>query len=182
VDWDSSLASQLGCTSCLHFHTFSHSTVLPPHSLNLRNMVSPPKVVTRSLWEVINLPFCLLRQTWIWTWVLTSLASSAPLPSLVPALHCVPLCVQGTHPDLLERQIPPPDQAVHWHLVGSSLSGSGDVHQQQGKWKEITVSAVPDEPLRNVIGNSNRGTGLWGEEAKLQVEPQEQRGLNLYTQ
>jgi hypothetical protein len=30
-------------TSQAHTHTLSHSTVLPPHSLNLEDMVSPPK-------------------------------------------------------------------------------------------------------------------------------------------
>jgi hypothetical protein len=47
MDWDSAFTSQLGCISGSHFHTLSHSTVLPPCSLNLRDMVSPQKVVTR---------------------------------------------------------------------------------------------------------------------------------------
>jgi hypothetical protein len=70
-------------------HTLSHSTVLPPHSLNLRYMVSPQNAVTSRLWETVSLPFCLLRQAWIWTQVLSSLMHGAPLPSLVPAPHQV---------------------------------------------------------------------------------------------
>jgi hypothetical protein len=41
------------------FHTLSHSTLLPPHSLNLGDTVSPQKAVTRmSHWELIRHPFC----------------------------------------------------------------------------------------------------------------------------
>jgi hypothetical protein len=43
-------------------NTLLHSTVLLPHSSNLRDMASPQKAVTNGLWEVISLPFCLLRQ------------------------------------------------------------------------------------------------------------------------
>jgi hypothetical protein len=57
-----------------------------------------------SHWEVINLHFC--WQAWIWTWVLTSLMSSAPFPLLVPVLQWVPLCILGLHPDLLGGWIP----------------------------------------------------------------------------
>jgi hypothetical protein len=69
-------------------------------------MASPQKVVTSSLWEVISLPFCLLRQTWIWTRVLTSLTSGASLLSLVSAPQQVPLCIWGLHPDSPGGQIP----------------------------------------------------------------------------
>jgi hypothetical protein len=59
------------------------STFLPPEEshtlslcfLNLRDLVSPQTLLFRGLWEVIGLPFCLLRAQ-----VLTSLRSSAPLP------------------------------------------------------------------------------------------------------
>jgi hypothetical protein len=43
---DSTLTSQLGHILGSHFHTLSHRTVLPPCSLNLRDMVSPQKGVT----------------------------------------------------------------------------------------------------------------------------------------
>jgi hypothetical protein len=59
-----------------------------------------------SHWEVIRLPFCLLGQVWIWSWVLTSLMSCAPLPLLVPVPHWVPLCIWGPHPNLPWGWIP----------------------------------------------------------------------------
>jgi hypothetical protein len=87
--------------------TLSHSTVLPPCSLNLRDTVSPCLLaVTSGLWEVISLPFYLLRQAWIWTQVLISLMSDVPFPSLVPVPHWVPLCIQGPHPNSPGGQIP----------------------------------------------------------------------------
>jgi hypothetical protein len=55
VDWDSTLASQLGCVSGSRFHTHLHSTVFPLCSLNLRGMISPQKVATRVFhWELIR--------------------------------------------------------------------------------------------------------------------------------
>jgi hypothetical protein len=47
MNQDSALASQLGTISGSHFHILLHSTVLPPHSLKLRDTVSPKKAVTR---------------------------------------------------------------------------------------------------------------------------------------
>jgi hypothetical protein len=61
------LTSQLGCVSGSHFYTLSHGTIPPPCSLNQKDMVSPQQAITSGLWEVIRLPFCLLRQAWIWT-------------------------------------------------------------------------------------------------------------------
>jgi hypothetical protein len=46
VNQDSALASHLDRVSGLHFHTLLHSTILPPHSLNLRDMVSPQNGAT----------------------------------------------------------------------------------------------------------------------------------------
>jgi hypothetical protein len=106
---------------CLRL-ALSHSTVLLHHSLNLRDMVSPQKAVTRvSHWEWISLPFCLLRQAWIWIQFLTSLTSGAFLPLLVPAPHWVLLCVWGPHHNMLGGWAPPLDQAVCWCLAGSLL-------------------------------------------------------------
>jgi hypothetical protein len=92
------------------FYTLSHGTVLPPHSLNQRDTVSPQQAVISGLWEVIRLPFCLLRQPWIQTWVLTSMKSSAP--KLVPVPQWVPLCICSPRPDSLEGWIPPLHQFV----------------------------------------------------------------------
>jgi hypothetical protein len=95
--WD---ASQLAFLHTLTQH--STSTLLPePETL-----LHPKTVVTSSLWEVISLPFCLLGQAWICNQVLTSLMSSVNLPSLVPAPHCVPLCIWGPRPDSWGGWIP----------------------------------------------------------------------------
>jgi hypothetical protein len=77
-----------------------------PHSLNLRDLVLPQIRLLGGLWEAISLPFCLLRQVWIWTWVLTSPMSSAPFPFLVPTPHQVLLCIRGPHPNLPGEWIP----------------------------------------------------------------------------
>jgi hypothetical protein len=51
---------------------------------------------------VISLPFCLLRQAWIWTQVLTSLTDSTLCPLLVPVPHRVPLCIEALTPTFQE--------------------------------------------------------------------------------
>jgi hypothetical protein len=78
---------------------------LSPHSLNLRDPVSPQIGLLGGPWEVISLCFCLLGQAWNPTQVPTSLMSSAPFPSLVPAPHWVLLCIWGPHPNLLGEQM-----------------------------------------------------------------------------
>jgi hypothetical protein len=129
-------------------YALSHSTVLPPCSLNLSG-----------LWEVISLPFCLLRQAWIWTWALTSLMSSASLPSLVPAPHQVPLCIWGLHPNLLGGWF-----SLWIKLcIGTWLDLLRVVlgmHPGEGRW-QITISTILDETPRNVAGISNWDTGHW---------------------
>jgi hypothetical protein len=82
-------------------------------------MVSPQKkAITRvSHCEVIKLLFCLLGQAWIWTQVLTSLMSGAPLPSPGSVVHPRP------SPWLARRINTPPDQAVLWCLVVSPPGG-----------------------------------------------------------
>jgi hypothetical protein len=47
----------------IYFHTVQYFCPAPW----TWETVSPQKVITSSLWEVISLPFCLLRQVWIWT-------------------------------------------------------------------------------------------------------------------
>jgi hypothetical protein len=87
-----------------HFCTLSHGTVLPSCFLNLRDTVSPQQAVTSGLWEVISLPFCLLRQAWIRNRVLNSTKSGAP--KLDPAPQWVPWCIWGPCPDSLGGRIP----------------------------------------------------------------------------
>jgi hypothetical protein len=116
-----------------HFHILSHSTVLllEPE----RQGFTPKMAVTKmSHWEVIRLPFCLLDQAWIWTRVLTSLMSDAPLPSLVPAVHWAPLCIRGPRPDSRGRLIPLRIKlsfGAWWALL---LAVWGDAPLWQGKW------------------------------------------------
>jgi hypothetical protein len=55
------------------------------HSLNLGDLVLCQIGLLVGLWELISFPFCLLRQSWIQTRVLTSLMSHASFPLLVPA-------------------------------------------------------------------------------------------------
>jgi hypothetical protein len=128
-------------------YTLSHSTVLLSHSLNLRDTTSAQKAVTCSIWEVISLSFCLLRQAWIWTWVLTSLTNCASHPLLVPASHWAPLCIQGLHPDSWERWVPLPDQAIHCCLVGFS-PGRENIPQWQGSWQIIISTILARSPKK----------------------------------
>jgi hypothetical protein len=51
--------SQVTSQTLKHMHIYAHT--FPPHSLNLRDVVSPLIGVLECLWEVISLPFCLLK-------------------------------------------------------------------------------------------------------------------------
>jgi hypothetical protein len=87
------------CFRLTHSHTHSHSTVLLPHSLNLREMVSSQNVVTRSN---------LISRSWSdstsasWgrpefkPWLLP--VWWAALSSLVPVSHQVLLCSEDITP------------------------------------------------------------------------------------
>jgi hypothetical protein len=139
-------------------------------------------------------PLCFLGQAWIWSRVLTSLMSGAPLPLLVPALHWVPLRMQGPHPDSSGGWIPHSDQAVHWCLVGSLSCGLGicilvtrEGDNSPSPWSQTS----PQEMLREVTSWDMR---LWGKQQEAMfycastdsadscpnAEPREQRGLTLY--
>jgi hypothetical protein len=139
----------------LHFHTLSHSTVLSPHSLNLRDTVSPQKVVTRvSHWLEVD---------------------QTPLlpPNLNPgsyqsdgqhSLHWFLLLTgfryvsKALHPDLPGGQGPPPNQAVHWCLVGSFLPSVW--------WTQPQVSAVLAVSPQLMLWETQ--TETWDSEARKQ--------------
>jgi hypothetical protein len=119
----------------LHFHTLSYTTVLPYHSLNLRDMVSPQK------WQFLGCPFgswsgpllspgagLNLNQGSYQSdeWCSPPLASSCT--SLGSVVHPRP------SPWLAEGMNPPPDQAVHWCLVGFPPGGPRDAPRWQGRW------------------------------------------------
>jgi hypothetical protein len=125
------------------------SFILLPCSLTLRDPVSPQIGLLGGLWEVISFPFCLLRQVWIRTQVLTSLRDSAPLPSLVPVPHQVPLCIWGLHPDSLGGRVLPLDQAVCWHLVGSK-GGTPETREMTNHYLCNPSKGAPKKWCRNL--------------------------------
>jgi hypothetical protein len=158
------------------FHT------LLPHSLNLRDLVSPQIGLLGGLWEVISLPSVSQRQPVIWTWVLTSLMAMLPSPCWF--LHLTPT--------------PQEDESLLWTscpLTPGGIScpvGLGDPPQPQGRWK-TTLSTILDKPSKDVMGNLNRDRGLWGKEAMFycactdsadlcpKAEPWEQRSVTFCT-
>jgi hypothetical protein len=116
------------------------SYTLSPHSLNLRDSVSPQIALLGGLWEVISLPFCLLRQAWIWNWVFTSLMRGASLPLLVPVPHQIPLCIRGLHPNLPGGQIT---------LQSSCLLATGGISSWQSKGHIPVIREVITHHLHN---------------------------------
>jgi hypothetical protein len=84
------------------------------------------------------------------------------LPLLVPVPHWVLLCIQGPHPDSLDRWVPTPDQTVHWCLVGWFLLAV------QGMYPGDKGGEKPPSPQswiwvpRDVAGIWNRDNGHWG--------------------
>jgi hypothetical protein len=128
---------------CLtHFH---------PTPLTWETWFHPNRVIRGSL-GVISLPFCLLRQAWIRMWVITSLISGAPLSSLVPASHRVPLCIRDPYPDSSGGWI------LLWIIL--SIGTWWDLLPVVGGHNPVTrevithhVSAIPDESPRNVVGS-----------------------------
>jgi hypothetical protein len=128
-------------------------------------MVSSQKAITRGLWEVISLPFCLPKAGLLFEPRFLPVWWAA-LPLLAPEPHQILLCVWGPHTDSLGGWMNPSFRSSCLFIPGeiTSPGGLGDAPQQQEKWKK-SVSAIPYEPPRNVTGNSNRDQGLWGEKA-----------------
>jgi hypothetical protein len=125
-------------------HTLTQHTVLPSNSLNLRETVSPQNVVTRvSLSELIKLPFCLWRQSWIWTRFPTSLMSGAS--KLVTKPFQVPLCDWNLPPQFARTEASSP-----WITClvvpdrDGPPGGLGKLSQWQGG-ENITLQ-IPDKP------------------------------------
>jgi hypothetical protein len=65
------------------------------------------------------------------------------LPSLVLTPHRELLCIQGSHPDSLGGQVPPPDQAVPWCLGGSILPVVWGMYPGNKEGEKTTVSTIP---------------------------------------
>jgi hypothetical protein len=101
-------------------HTFIHSHTAQyfhPTPWTWETQFHPKRVVIRvSFWELIRLSFCLLRQTWIWTWVLTNLMSGDP--GLVPEPLWVSLRDQNSLPKFAVTESPSPwinTSVGSWH-------------------------------------------------------------------
>jgi hypothetical protein len=88
----------------------------------------------------------------IWTWVLISLTSCTPLPSLVPVLHQVPMCI--LHPGFPGGWVSPPDQIVPWCLAGSLLLAVQGMHpSSKGGEKSLSPESwqwAPKKCCRNL--------------------------------
>jgi hypothetical protein len=142
-----SLRSWAACQA--HIFTYCHTAQYFHPTPWTWERVSPQKAVTSSLWKVTSLPFCLLRNAWIQTQVLTYLMSGVLLPSLVPIPHGVPLCIWGPHPNSLARRMNPSSRS------SCPLVPSGIFSQQSGKMHpgDHVLAILDNEPPRNVAGN-----------------------------
>jgi hypothetical protein len=152
------------------------------------------RVVTSGLWEVISLPFCLLRLVWNQTWVHTRMMSGVSIP------HCF-LHLTGSRVHLrpslwlARRMNPPPDQSVHWHLMGPPRVCTGGGTLLTGRWQPtlcLQSQASPQEILQEVASWDTRHWGNLAGSSVLSHQhrlrrimskccAQEQRGLTLYT-
>jgi hypothetical protein len=143
ADRDSALALQPGYVSGSHFHTLLHSTVFPPYSWIWKTWFHLKK--GGLCWDLIRLAFCLLRQDWIWTQVLTSLRSKAP--KLVPEPFQVPLYKQNSPSQLIGRGASASQiNTVQWHLTGAAWAR--DTEPETRRWKHYPPN--PRQAPRNV--------------------------------
>jgi hypothetical protein len=134
-------------------HTLSHSTVLLPRSLNLRDRVSPQKAVTSSLWETDQSPLLPLEAGLNSNLGSYQSESSASLPLLFPAPHWITLCVPGLH--LTPQEVESPSGS-------SCLSAPGGIFCQLSRgWTPATRKVTShlcnssNKSPRNVAGISN---------------------------
>jgi hypothetical protein len=118
MDQDSALASEPAMSQACTSHTVTAQYFYPtPWTWKIRFHAKRQLLVY--LWELIRLPFCLLRQAWIWTQVLPSLMSGAP--KLVPEPFWVPLCNWNSPRQPAGRETPSPwVNTVQWHLAGDA--------------------------------------------------------------
>jgi hypothetical protein len=158
-----------GSRLCTHFvtklyliHTCSHAGIqhfLRAPSTEESRFYFYSKLLGRP-WELIKLPFCHLWAGLIFEPGFLPVQQVA-LPSLVPAPHQVPLCIQSPHPNKPRgRTSPPPDQTVHWCLVGSHLPAVQGMHSgNKGGEKPPSPKSQTGTP-RNVVGFWNRDMGF----------------------
>jgi hypothetical protein len=155
------MSSPQTCRSGLHTHfiirlrlRLALSHALTQHSTSallsepVRHGITPQKGgYLGAFWELIGLPFCLLRQAWIWTWALTSLMSGAT--RLVPEPYQVPLCNQTHLLGWPGERLPPPDQ--HGPVAPCCPPGRpGMLRWWQGG--ENPTLQIPNDVPRNVAG------------------------------
>jgi hypothetical protein len=129
-----SLHSWAASQPAFSYTLIQHCTSIPLPEPERHGFTPKMAVTSMSHWEVIKLPFCPLGQASIWTWVLTSLRSSAHLPLMVPAPHWVPLYIWGPHPDLTGGWIPLQIKLSVGTWCNLLLVVWGDVPQWQGRW------------------------------------------------
>jgi hypothetical protein len=169
----------------------SNISVLHPvprsHSFTFTQLLKWPR-------EVIKLPFCHLEAGLIFKPGFLPIWQ-APLPSLVLVPHWVALCVWGPHPYLPGGWVSPPDQTVHWCLAGSLLPVVWGMDPGNKEGKKTTISTVQDEPPDTLweTWTEIQDTEAIQQEATFycastdsadlcpKAEPQEQRGVTLYT-
>jgi hypothetical protein len=113
-------------------------------------MVSLPKrQLLWCLWKLIRLPFCLLRQAWIWTHVLTSLMSGAP--RLVSEPFRVPLCNWTHLLGLLGERLSPHGSTQPGGIwQGQPSQWALDTEPATRRWKHYPPN--PGRSPRNVAG------------------------------
>jgi hypothetical protein len=139
--WTSSLTLQLAWVSGWHCHTLSHSTVLPPCSLNLRDTVSHQKAVTRVL-----SPGCYQsdgQHSPCWFLCL--------IRSVVHLRHS---------PRLTRRMNPSSGSTVLWRMAHHFSWWSRRHAPVTRELKDHCLCNPRNEPPGNVMGNSNRDKGL----------------------
>jgi hypothetical protein len=127
-------------------HTFTHSHTAQyfhPAPWTWETWFHPKMWLLVCLcWELIRFSFCLLRQVWIPTWVLTNLMSRAP--KLDPKPFWIPLCDWNSPPQITGREPSSPwinTSGGNW--LGSPPGGPGMLSWQQGS--ENTTLWIPDK-------------------------------------
>jgi hypothetical protein len=137
--------------------------------------------------------YCLLKQAWIWTQVLTSMMSRTPRLVLKP--FQVPLCNQNLPPWLTVREATSPRiNMVRRHLAGLTLlagwgpwASNKEVKTLPSKsWmscqKCCRRTQTETERAPKLLGSKfTREASSCSADSSPEADPREQRGLSLYS-